>query len=339
MLLVAGWEVYWRSTGATPGYYNSDGEWAQQRRRIDEGDGDKTVLLGASRVLADVQLPVWKQATGERPIQLAMEGTSPVPMLEDLAADPHFTGRVMVGVAPQVFFTGFGSRADVLAYFHNESPSQRIGNWVSLHLLEPYFAFYDQDFKLNTVLKRQNWPARAGVPIPLSPRKLFVSEAARNTYLWDKLITDSNYRELARHIWTLQFGHPWPGMETPAKAQKVIEEQINRAAVAVAKLRARGVRVVFVRPPSSGEYYTYEQKYFPRAQTWDLLLQRTGAPGIHFEDYPELQGFSLPEWSHIDHLDADRFTAALVPIFERECRISSRSPTAVPVSFGHADGP
>jgi hypothetical protein len=80
--------------------------------------------------------------------------------------------------------------------------------------------------------------------------------------------------------------------------------------------------VVFVRPPSGGEYYTYEQKYFPRDETWDLLLKRTGAPGIHFDDYPQLQGYYLPEWSHIAPSDAVRFTAALAPIFERESKVS-----------------
>ena len=80
--------------GAVPGYHNSNAEWAQQRRRIDAGEGDKTVLVGSSRILFDVQLPVWERVTGERPIQLAIEGTSPVPVLEDLADDPNFTGRL-----------------------------------------------------------------------------------------------------------------------------------------------------------------------------------------------------------------------------------------------------
>lgn len=78
--------------------------------------------------------------------------------------------------------------------------------------------------------------------------------------------------------------------------------------------------MLFVRPPSVGEYYAYEQKYLPRAETWDLLLARTGTLGIHFEDYPELQGYELPEWSHLSAAEADRFTAALVPIVEREFR-------------------
>jgi len=315
---LVGWELYWRDYGAVPGYRNSDGQWAQQRRRIDNGEGGKTVLIGASRVLFDVQLPVWEQLTGERPIQLAMEGTSPVPMLEDLADDPDFTGRLLVGVAPDVFFSGFAYRGDVLPYYRKQGPSQRSGNWLSMHLLEPYFAFYEPDFAMATVFARQPWPLRPGMRQRTNVRKLSITDADRNTRMWDKLVVDPAYRALARSIWAEDFGGPLPGMDTPEGKRKTIDEQIVKAAAAIAKLRARGVDVLFVRPPSNGPYYAFEQKYLPRAETWDLLLQRTGAPGIHFEDHPQLQGFDLPEWSHLSASEADRFTAALVPIMQRE---------------------
>ncbi|HEY4751077.1 MAG TPA: hypothetical protein VIH60_11875, partial [Steroidobacteraceae bacterium] len=54
-LLVAGWEAYWRNYGVRPSIANSDGLWAMQRRRIDAGEGDATVLLGSSRLLYDMQ--------------------------------------------------------------------------------------------------------------------------------------------------------------------------------------------------------------------------------------------------------------------------------------------
>ena len=329
-LLVAGWEYYWRAFGVTPGYRNSNGQWAQQRRRIDEGEGGKTVLIGSSRTLFDVQLPVWEKTTGERPIQLAMEGTSAVPMLEDLAADPNFTGRLLVGVAPDLFFSGFAYRGDVLPYFHKQSPSQRSGNWLSMHLLEPYLAFYDPDYALATVVQRQAWPARAGLPEHRSVRKLRISDADRNTYMWRKVEVDPVYRELMRSIWAERFAAPPPGMDTPEKVQAKIAEQIAKASAAIAKLRARGVRVLFLRAPSAGAYYAFEQKAFPRAQTWDVLLKRSATPGIHFEDYPELQGYDLPEWSHLSAAEATRFTAALVPLVEREFNALEQKPVATP---------
>lgn len=308
------WEGYWRAYGAIPSYVNSKGAWAEQRRRIDTGDGDHTVLTGASRVLFDIQLPVWERTTGERPIQLALEGTSPVPFLEDLADDANFTGRLLIGVAPDVFFGVGAYRGSVLPYYRKQSPSQRSDHWLSQHLLEPYFAFYDPDFALATVIERQAWPARPGLTTHVEVRKLVLMDADRNSHMWRKLEVDPDYRALARSIWTQDFGKPLPDMETPEKRRKVFDTQIAKAASAIAKLRARGVPVVFVRPPSDGEYYLYEQTYFPRAETWDPLLERTGAPGIHFEDHPQLQGLELPEWSHLTSADADRFTAALAPL-------------------------
>ena len=329
LLLMAGWEAYWRDFGATPGYRNSNGAWAEQRRRIDEGEGHKTVLIGSSRTLFDVQLPVWERLPGERPIQLALEGTSSVPLLEDLARDPNFTGRLVVGVTPGLFFSGFAYRGEAIEYFHKQGPSQRSGHWLSKRLLEPYFAFYDPDFALPVVVRRQAWPPRPGLQKNTRVRKLMVQDSGdRNTHIWRKVEVDPQYRALARSIWAETFtGPPPPNMDTPAKARKVMETQIDRATKAIATLRARGVRVVLLRPPSNGPYYAFEQKTTPRAQTWDVLLQRTGVPGIHFEDYPQLQGYELPEWSHMTAADARRFTAQLQPLVERELR---RQPTASP---------
>ncbi len=321
VVLMAGWETYWRAFDAVPGYHNGNDAWALQRRRIDEGEGGKTVLIGSSRVLFDSQLPVWEQVTGDRPIQLALEGTSGNVMLEDLAAEPKFTGRLLVGVAPDLFFSGFAYRGSAIPYFHKEGPSQRIGTWLARHLVEPYFAFYDSDFALPTVVRRQDWPLRPGMHKSSRVRKLMVQEADRNTHMWSKVETDNAYRDLCRSIWAEEFhSPPPPNMDTPAKLQKLIDEQIARAVKAVATLKARGVRIVFVRMPSAGEYYAFEQKVFPRAKTWDVLLQHTGAVGIHFEDYPQMQGYTLPEWSHMSESEARRFTAVFAPLVEAKFR-------------------
>jgi hypothetical protein len=322
LLLTTAWETYWRDFGAVPGYRNSNGAWAEQRRRIDQGEGGKTVLVGSSRILFDVQLPVWERLSGERPIQLALEGTSPVPVLEDLAKDPNFTGRLVIGVAPDLFFSGFAYRGAAIEHFHKQSPSQRSGHWLSKRLIEPYFAFYDPDFALAAVTRRQGWPQRPGLRKDTRVRKLMVQYGPdRSTHMWRKVEVDPSYRAIARGIWTERLtGPPPPMMDTPEKARKLVATQIERAAKAVAALRARGVRVVFVRPPSVGDYYAFEQKAMPRAQTWDVLLRQTGTPGIHFEDYPQLQGYELPEWSHLTAADARRFTAQLQPLVEREFR-------------------
>ena len=67
--MLAGWELYWRAYGVTPTYRNSDGQWLEQRRRIDAGEGGKTVLVGASRILFDTSLPGWEKVTGKFSIE------------------------------------------------------------------------------------------------------------------------------------------------------------------------------------------------------------------------------------------------------------------------------
>jgi len=316
-LLLGCWEAYWRAYGARPGIANTYGLWAQQRRRIDAGEGDATVLLGASRVFFDIQLPVWERLAGRRPIQLSIEGTSPLPFLEDLADDPRFAGRVLVGVAPDIFFSGYQYRSGILSYVRKESPSQRIGQWLSMHLIEPNLAFDDPDFALATVLARQPWPARPGRRWPIQVRKLADHESDRNTHLWSKLATDAEYRTLARRIWQQDF-EPSDDDPTPEEARKAEQEQIDRTTRAVAKLGSRGVKVLFVRMPSDGEYLAYENRAFPRARTWDALLAATRVPGIYFGDYPELQGYYLPEWSHMTLAEGERFTAALYGVVMRD---------------------
>ena len=110
IVLMLAWEAWVRSEGVTPSYRNSEGLWAQQRRTINNGKGDGWVFTGSSRTMFNMQLAVWERLDGRRPVQLALEGTSPVSILEGLADDENFTGKVIVGVAPGLFFSGYEYR-------------------------------------------------------------------------------------------------------------------------------------------------------------------------------------------------------------------------------------
>jgi len=308
-VLLGGWEWRWRSKGSTPTFVNSDVLWALQRERIEHGEGDATVFIGDSRMLFDMDLDVWERLDGRRPIQLALEGTSAMNTLEDLAADTAFTGRLFVSATPGLFFSGFSYRGKAIADWKQTSITARTGQWLSMNLLEPVWAFIDPDLALFTVLARQPWPPRAGVHTRIEVRKLSESARDRNTHMWQRVVTDTAYQKLAQFIWVQDPGPP-PGV-TPAMVAAGIQREISRATKALTALRARGVQVLFVRHPSTGPVLTGEDQGFPRAATWDVLLARTGEQGIHYADYPELQGYDIPEWSHLSAAEATRYTAAL----------------------------
>ncbi len=94
---------------------------------------------------------------------------------------------------------------------------------------------------------------------------------------------------------------------------QAIEQRFHDVAAAVQKLRARGGKIVFVRFPHSGELKTLEDRETPRAGIWDRVLKDTGAPGIYYEDFPDLGGFTCPEWSHFSAGDSVEFSKRLVP--------------------------
>ena len=280
----------------------------------------------------DLQLPVWQRLAGRAPIQLSYEGTSPLTAVEDLAADPKFTGRLLIGVEPDLFFSGDGLALDVAHYTHKQSPAQRIGQWLSMTFIEPYFAFYDGDYALRTVLARQNWPPRPGRHWFTDVRKLSMHEANRESYLWDKVDSDPQYRALTRSIWLEEFA-PSPEDPTPQELLKTEKEQIERAVKALTQLRAHGVQVLFFRLPSDGPYLAYEERVYPRARAWDGLMAATHAPGIYFSDYPQLRGYYLPEWSHMTRAEAERFTAALYRVIQKDFW-GPRAPAAAAVAAG-----
>jgi hypothetical protein len=312
------WEVWVRSEGVTPFYRNSDGLWAEQRRRINSDAGNGWVFTGSSRVLFNLQIPVWGQLDGRQPVQLALEGTSPVAVMEGLAEDEDFTGKLIVGVAPGLFFSGYELRRPAIDRYDSETPAQWLGYRLSV-LVEPYLAFYAFDFALPTILRRQPLPRRENVEFKADVRKLMNMERDRNTRLWDKVVYDETYRELAKSIWAQNW---MPLAELPPPVQEEIlegrENQLDRAVAAVKKLTARGVQVVFVQMPYEGHYTTAEEDIAPRELTWDVLLERSGAPGLHFQDHEEMQGYFLPEWSHMTGSEADRFTEAFYGLVQRE---------------------
>ncbi|OUS29099.1 hypothetical protein A9Q98_06425 [Thalassotalea sp. 42_200_T64] len=312
-LLLAGWEGYWRTQGVQAGYINSNSLWAIERRKVGK---NSVIFTGSSRMLFNLQTDIWQQQTGIKPIQLSLEGTTPLSVLEDLADDDNFQGTVFAGVAPGLFFSGFEYRQQALKTHLQEAPSQWLGQQLAM-LIEPHLSFLSPDFALFTILKRQAWPERKDISRDLEVRKLMVMSQDRNTQMWDKVVNDQEYRKLAIKIWMQGFK---PIEELPdekkQKSRQNRNKQIERAVAVTRKMQKKGATLIFVRMPSQGFYTMEEGMYNPKADTWDVLLSKTGAPGIHFQDYPDLSKYTLPEHSHLAADDAKIFTKDFIGIYQ-----------------------
>ena len=99
------WETWWRSQQYGPSFENTKDLWSENRAKVGTSGADETVIIGSSRVLFDIDLDLWQQLVpGPRPIDLAIVGTCPLPILHDLAEDPSFTGTLICGVSEGIFF-------------------------------------------------------------------------------------------------------------------------------------------------------------------------------------------------------------------------------------------
>lgn len=319
IILLGGWEIHLRDVGLVPAYRNTDGLWAIQRRRVDKEGHDRVVIIGSSRAMFGFNLDAWAENfDGERPIQLALEGTNPRGFLKDLANDPDFSSLVVVGVTPGLFFGKGGRyRESALRTYKKESPSQKLGQHLGMWL-ERYMAMLDFDFALFEIIKRQDFPPRDGVDNPFPVRKLNNMQADRQANMWEKLLDDPAYRQLARDVWAGPKGWDEPPPPERLISDEDVGEAIADTTESIAKIEAKGGQVVFVRMPSSGRVREREAKYVPRDRTWDRLMAESGVIGVHFEDYPKLQKFELPEWSHLNARDQVVFTVRLTRIIAKK---------------------
>lgn len=310
-VLVAIWEGWWRYKMYEPGdMKNSSSAWAQERRRA---VGDATVLTGSSRNFYDIDLDVWERTAGVRPIQLSLEGTSPRFALTDLANDPNFRGVVIADMAtPQFFATAGGRRADVLAYTREQTPSQRVGHLLT-NAFDHVFAFLDDQTRPREIWFNQYLPTRPGQPPRRDPFKLQVMEADRNAEMWRRMVEDEPYRQQAIAVWPLM-----PGRGTPPPTEPQIQAVIAEVRRDVEKIRAKGGDVIFALHPVEGIFLKAESTVFHRSRHFDRLVRETGAIGIHYEDHPRLQGYRLPETSHLHPRDAEVYTAEFARILYAE---------------------
>ncbi len=314
------WEFVCRRQGYRPTLNDTRDLWASQRKALREAEPDATVIIGASRARFDLDLDQLAAVSGGRkPIQLAINGGVAPLMLHALAEDETFRGTVLAGVVPGLFFTGGGPQLkktiDWLAYAETWSPSQRFGHEIAKMLQWRLAFIQQQDLTLTQLLGALPIPNRPAAKVsPTLPPYLATVGADRGQHMIEKLERDPAYQERVKQIWLGLFKRP------PPIRPETVERVLAKVAADVARITARGGRVVFLRMPSTGRLRALEHERTPRAAYWDRILKATGAPGIHFEDEPDLAGFSCPEWSHLTVEDSRLFTARLIPKLRRVLR-------------------
>ena len=320
------WEIYCRSIGYGPTLNDNEDLWASTRRRVKP---ESIVIVGDSRGWFDLDLDELQEGLGKRPVQLAMGGACAYPVLADLANDESFHGTIICSVVPRLFFAPPGTppmeRGEkAVRRSHTQTPAQRASQYLAMPFEEHVAFLKQEELTLDDLLKRLPIPNRpyAQVPPRLPPYFGTLDRERRARMIEECARPGSELQRTIQQIWLPLFTPPPPPSYIPKedfgkKMGQAIEQRFHDVAAAVQKLRARGGKIVFVRLPDSGGLKALEDRDTPRAQTWDPLLKDTAAPGIYYEDFPELSGFNCPEWSHLSAGDSVEFSKRLVPHLRR----------------------
>lgn len=324
ILSLTAWEFMWRSKGYQLGYNDDEGLWMKNRKQVYYPQDEATVFIGSSRIKFDLDIPTYEQITGEKAVQLALHGSCPRLALDNLANDENFKGKLVIDVTEGLFFrpTEDQGMSKRVKYLKEVTPAQRVSNVIDWGL-ESQLLFLDKDlFSLNAMLIDLRIPDRKGVrgEVIFPPKFTYVN-FRRQEIMTDTFARDTAMQRWQTNIWTMFGALSKQHGVTGDTLQKIFDE----VKTSVAKIKARGGKVIFVRTPSSGGYWENEPIQFPRAEYYDKLLSITGCNGIHFKDYADMAGFICPEWSHLSKEDAVRYTKTLIKALEQQQWFAKKS--------------
>jgi len=320
-----GWEIHARRSGYAPTLNDTPDLWSETRAKVQP---DSIVLLGTSRMLFDMDLDVLERGLGRRPTQLAIVGSSPYPILADLAADPSFHGTVLLDIVPAMFLAPPGSppfeaSQKALRRYHSWNHAQRWSHRLGIQL-ENHVAFLKQeDLTLAKLLEQLPIPNRANALLgPKFPPYFYTLDRDRRARMFpEAAIVGSPLQQRVANGWLPLFTMPPPPTFIPLeKFQQMMgqamEARFHDTAKHVAAIQARGGKVVFLRMPVTGPLVEREEQLAPRAATWDRLVRENNVPAIHFAEHADLRSFDCPEWSHLSAPDSVEFTRRLIPYLQ-----------------------
>ena len=307
VISLTSWEIFWRLRGFEPSLNDDANLWAMARQSIPRDNKQAIVLIGSSRMQLGIDTRVMAQQTGIVPNQLAIDGTTPLPVLADLAADEHFIGTIIceLSAISLVLKPQANTATEWLAAYHHRKFSTDWESYLT-RLIQRSFIFRLPDLQPGQLLEK----LRVGeLPRPFY-LTLHTDRSRSGDYL--RLNTYPNYSMVA-HYQNRVARHYSMYQEMLPIEFSIFQDNVRQVQQAVTTIQQRGGQVIFARFPSSGEVWKLDEQYLPRTQYWDEFARQVSAKTLHFKDFPELQ-YELPDGSHLDYRQAIPFTRSLIKL-------------------------
>jgi len=306
MLIIGVWEAYWRLAGFTPGIADDWRIWGLLRRQAN-GSSETVALIGASRILLGLDPAILEERINAPVYMLAIDGSNPLPVLENLVEDEGFNGRIICSLTPYWLATDTSTRMDRSAGWLRSYRQQKLSSRVETRLslvAQSHLVFRNAELA-PTELWRQ-WRKGESINPPYAPLRPDRYRPADYSKIDLQALRRSRI-ERSRQMHA----------EAAVLERETFQERTATIASWVRALGERGGSVAFVRFPSCGAIREIERQTAPQKHFWQVFadkVEAVNASVIHFEEYPELSDFTCMDGSHLQHDDAVRFTRNLEKI-------------------------
>ena len=296
------YERFLKARGFEPSVEVTADLWSWQRRQVND-DPRVLVLAGASRMQLGVDPQVLAaHIPGWQVVSLAINAQYPMATLEALAADPDFTGSVLVSFTAQMLEPRYWDMQKPFNQHHLERSSwYRAFNARLTAELESGFRFLHPLLKAADLVrylsKHRRFPKAYYVQMHTDTSGTADYQKTNSTALKQRFIDDkaANYAE------------------QPAMTHAVFTSQLQQLNSVVRQITDRGGQVVLLRMPTDDGHWQLDEQQYPRQDYWDVMpaLLADGTTAIHFRDHGCLSAFTLPDSSHLDGRDKAAFTRCL----------------------------
>lgn len=280
--------------------------WGMQLDFLRQNRADIAVM-GASRMALGFQVDHFEDMTGMSVANIAIDGSTPVPLLQYLAYQTSFDGMVLISLDENHLLGDWESSkaARWIDWYEDEFTGAEkynplVNKWI-LNVLQSRFILVSANcgFRL---LERLNRPIYLQTTVDRSKRAYY-----------REMLTPKELDEVRSQ--RLQVGRTGVDLyQSLPDIQKRWSEKLQALKQPIQTIQARGGRVVFIRFPMSGEYQELFDSAYPKNRFWDLIAGKTGAETFDFRDVPEFKMIVCPDGSHLNYEDAVRVTGFLAEI-------------------------
>ncbi len=312
-----------RRSGWTASVVDSERLWAQQRKRASDLKDQAIILVGTSRIQLGMDLQVVKQVSMLEPVQLAIDGSPFMPVLQSLAHDPNVTGTVIVSVNTNLNLDEQSRSSLWVQYYEDNITNDK----------EPYKVINEaimMYFENNMVTRLEG----------AKPFTIISTLAFKGTSFGNYLVThfdrsrDADYNQVKMPHYYMRRAQRHYGEDILRGKVSIDEffaiyenainnikpmnnsdfvEKVDYLMSLIKKIEERGGKVILVRFPTSKLIWSIDHKRYPREIFWDKISKKHNR-SVHFSDYPSLSKFNLPDGSHLDFRDKKDFTKSLMRV-------------------------